>query len=112
MSGFTPTVKFETDFDGDHLTFELRRLKIKHHALILRIAEKDSSLSDRVALLLDTGKAILPDCVVSIQGLVISDIPNVDINFILDEAYFLPLIDILLTQLVQISRVESTDIKN
>ena len=113
MSGFTPTVKYELDFDGDHVVFELRRLKVKHRAQVMRASDKGTALpGDREALLSDSAKAILPECVVSMAGLTIAGQPATDIKTILEEAYFLPLMDKVLAELMRLSLPSEVDAKN
>lgn len=112
MSGFTPTVKFELDYDSDHLVFELRRLKVKHRALIMRTFEQGQGAGERDAILAENGLKILPDCVLSISGLVVGGKPITEIKDILEEAYFLTLVDKLLAQLIRISRPQGEDVKN
>ncbi len=113
MSGFTPTVKYELDFDGDHLVFELRRLKVSHRAQVMRASDRGiDKPGDREALLSESAKAILPECVVSVTGLMISGQPVTDIKTILDESYFLPLVDKVLAELIRTSLPTETDVKN
>lgn len=119
MSGFTPTVKFQTDFDGDHLTFILKRLKVKHQAKIMSATSKNKLPEETTEQkidswrdLMDVGREILPECIVSMEGLTISGSGITDINIILEEAYFLPLVDLVLAELMRSSRVQDVDVKN
>lgn len=111
MSSFTPTVKFELDFDGDHLNFELRRLKVKHRVVVMQAVGKATEAASE-ALLAEAGQAILPDCVVSMSGLIVAGQPVTDIKILLEEAYFLPLVDKVLAELVRVSRVQEDEAKN
>lgn len=111
MSSFTPIVKYTTDFDGDHLVFELRRMKVKHHAAVMRAVDL-SKAGERESMIAETGQSVLPDCVVSMTGLTIAGQPVVDIKAVLDEVYFLPLVDNLLAELIRVSRVQETEVKN
>lgn len=112
MSNFTPTVKYEVNFDGDHVVFHLRRLKVKQRAKILASANGDTSPENRESLIADTAAAVLPECVVSMAGLTIEGAPVKDVADIVDETYFLGLLDNLLAELLRISRVREDEAKN
>lgn len=113
MSGFTPTVRYEMDFDGDHLVFELRRLKVSHRAQVMRASDRGTDKAgDRESLLSESAKVILPECVVSMTGLTISSQPVTDVKTILEESYFLPLMDKVLAELMRLSLPTEIDAKN
>jgi hypothetical protein len=109
MSQFTSTVEKTVQFDGDQVKVVLRRLKNKHTILLSpHIRPADSSGDVKVSFaefaeLAEKAERILPDCVVSMSGLVDQAGRELAVVDIISEAYFSSLLVSLLTELMLLS---------
>lgn len=117
MGHFTQAVEERITFDGDELVLTLRRMQNKH---LLHIAPHlaggnapgtNAGLLLRSAALVDASKEMLRECVVGFQGLKDKAGNSMAFSDILEEAYFLPLLDQVLGRLLQISVMTEVDAK-
>jgi len=102
MGHFTPVVIFTTEFDGDQITFKMRRLLRRHVVkLAPHVSQNGETLSFSGQMeLMDIAAKIVPDVVESMTGLVIEGRDGT-INEVLDEAYFAPLLGNLLVEMLR-----------
>lgn len=101
MSQFTPTLHYETEFDGDKITCEMRRLKRKHMLELISVLKSESSAAGEteakltsMSQLAEAASRILPECLVDkkLSGLKDKDGNALSLDQIIEEAYFAPLI--------------------
>ena len=116
MSGFTPLVTFETEFDGDTITFKLRRLKQKHMLLLSPHLEKMSGDDVKISFTdameaEDVLSKIIPDCIDSMEGLKTADGAVLNVSDIVGELYFSRLIGKIMGKLYEISSPKGDEIK-
>lgn len=96
MSNFTTTFTHQSVFDGDTVKVELRRLKRKHVAKLSPFfAQAESGeiklkFADQLQLL-EVLEHILPECVVSIDGLKDKGNNALKLSDIIEDIYFMPL---------------------
>lgn len=102
MSGYTPTITYEADFEGDHVVFKLRRLKRKMFNRVL--SEIDLGQADDqgdLAVKMTTADSLrlmsmiadeLKDYVVSMEGLRTSDGADLGFDEVVEQAYFQELV--------------------
>lgn len=134
MGNYTKTIKYETDFDGDHIKVEMKRLKRPDAVQIIPLVgepDKDGSykienLVDQIELmnsmsdlLTDPGKKYI----INFSGLKIEDkelimqdgnIPEEDIelfNEVFTGAYFMPLLAEFTAELMDKSFLKEEDKK-
>lgn len=112
MSRFTKTVKFEQTFDGDKVTFELRRLTRRHMALLTPLIQRGRELAREQGPDVKLGPAdlqdlseqaaiILPECVVTMTGLRDAEGVAMQLSDIIEPHYFTPLLVGALTHLIK-----------
>jgi hypothetical protein len=114
MSKFTPTVKWETDFDGDHVVFELRRLTNEQMMKLAPCFPTELATGGaflRSVKLVSEAKEVLRSCVVSMHGLTDSQEQEMKLERILDEGYFIRLLDSLLGRVLKVSMLTEDEIK-
>lgn len=103
MSQFTPTLHYETEFDGDKITCEMCRLKRKHMLELISVLKSESSVVaasqteaklTSMSQLAEAASRILPECLVDkkLSGLKDKDGNALSLDQIIEEAYFAPLI--------------------
>lgn len=118
MGNFTNKVTKTFHFDGDEIQVEFTRMKNKHFVLIapylvLEDSEPKALRSGmlRSVKLVVESKQVLKECVISIEGLKSSDGTKMSLDDILDETYFISLLDQMLGQLMDASVLREVDIK-
>lgn len=116
MSGFTPDFKHEVEFDGDKVTFVLRRLKRSHMQVLAPYiktgADGDMKLTFPETMeLMGAAAQVLPDVVKSMEGLTIQGRPAT-LEEILDETYFMNFLGEVMGVLIQNSTTRAEDEKN
>lgn len=116
MSGFTKTVAFETEFEGDHITMTLARLKRK---TMLALSKYMPDTQDGAAVgaldsmqLLDVAANELTEYVTEFRGLKDSDGNALTFAEVADEMYFLELVSDIVAKLFEISNMGAKDAKN
>lgn len=119
MSNFTPTVKYETDFDDDHIVMELSRLKRKG---ILKISpflaggvQDDGTIKmsfEDQAQMATVMAEILPEHIRNFEGLKDADGNSINIDTVIDEAYFRDLVGEIMGVLFRISKPSENEVKN
>lgn len=113
MSKFTQSVESTIKFDGDEVSFTLRRMQNKH---MLKLAPTAVSLPDenrvaRTVRLVDEAKEVLKECVTNFRGLKDSQGRDIPFDTVLEESYFLALLDGMLGRLWDISILKEVDAK-
>jgi hypothetical protein len=113
MGRFTQAVNETTVFDGDTITYKLRRLQNKHMVKLSPVlsAVGTEAVLLRTARLADESKDVLLECVSEFKGAKDSDGNALTFEDVLGEAYFLMLIDSILGRLLQVSVMTEVDAK-
>ena len=116
MSNFTPHITFETDFEGDHITAKLSRLKRKDMTTVARYVDVDEEGNLAGGLdveqMIEFAAEVLPRYVEEFKGLKDADGNAISIETVVDEAYFLPLVTELVSALFDASGMKAADEKN
>lgn len=119
MSGFTPSVSFTTEFDGDTVSMRLRRLKRKDLNKVspyMKMADPKSGLVqlslEESFEFLEIMSGVLPEYVQQFKGLTDAEGNPLDLNQALEESYFIPLISAITGRLFEISNVQEGEAKN
>lgn len=113
MSRFTQAVDEKFEFDGDEVCFTMRRMQNKH---MLKLAPTAIGMPSenriaRTARLIDEAKDILRECVTNFHGLKDADGKEISFEMVLEESYFLALLDGMLGRLWEISILKEVDAK-
>jgi len=116
MGHFSKVVEQEITFDGDLLKIKMRRMKNKHMlhigpALSEPFEKSSGGLLLRTSKLVDVAKEPLAECVTELSGLKDADGNALEFKDILEESYFLPLLDQILGMLIQVSVMSEVDAK-
>lgn len=116
MSGFTPSVKKTFEFEGDKVEVVLRRLKRKDFQKWSQHLKVDGDVvkmtfSDKLEMG-DVLFGILPDYVVSFDGLKDGDGNPMSLMAALEEAYFTELVSKIIGELFKISNLSKEEAKN
>ena len=113
MSKFTPTVKFEIEFDGDTISMDLRRLKNDHMIKLSQYFSPDSKDIGltRTVKIIKEAKEVFTDCVINFQGLKDASGNLLSLDSIFDELYFTQIFDEILGKLIHISVLSGIDAK-
>lgn len=116
MSKYTPTFIRSREFDGDNISVTFVQLKRKH---LLKVAGKITKGEDGTPVLkgeqseiLELMVDILKDCAQSITGLRDASGNVVEIDTVLEEAYFLPLMSWMFSELMLASEINEEEEKN
>lgn len=112
MGRFTPTVTFTTEFDGDKVTVEFRRMRSDQGmrlAPFLRPSEDGKgiaplSIEDKIGLFRES-IPILRECLVSITGSKQPDGTENSVDTILTQEYFGPLVREIMERIMEASRI-------
>ena len=118
MGTFTPSISKSFEFDGDSVTVVFNRMKNRH---FLRIApfllpdpEGPRTLQAgmmRSVKLVEDSKDILKECIVSVSGLTDSSGRSLVLEDIIEEGFFIPLLDRMLGALMEVSVLREVDAK-
>lgn len=113
MSKFTQAVEEKALFDGDEVCFTMRRMQNKH---MLKLAPTATATPGenrvaRTARLVDEAKDVLRECVSNFRGLKDAEGKEVPFETVLEEGYFLALLDGMLGRLWEISILKEVDAK-
>lgn len=118
MTQFTSTFVHESEFDGDHVLAEFKRLKRKHVAKLspFFVAAEGGEVKFRLSMtqqieILAVLEDILPDVVVRLEGLKDKGGNALKIADIVDSIYFMPLLQSWMGALLQNSFLGATDEK-
>lgn len=110
MSNFTPLVPFAIDFDGDHITMDLCRLKKKTMLKIGPHFDGEKGEDGKIVLAFEDQKqllimmeGILPEYVSNFDGLKMKDGTKILLEMALEQSYFMILTSAILSKLVEIS---------
>lgn len=123
MSGYTPTLTFETDFDGDHVVFKVKRIQRalfrKIMPLLPTVEEGDEEKDIEVKMthqqsidMLEICIDDLPDYVESMEGLKDSSGNKLEFKQIVNETYFQVLLMELVSFMMQNARPGKEEGKN
>lgn len=118
MGRYTPTVVLETEFDGDVVRVEMKRMT---SAQSMRLAPflrqsldgkgiEPLTIQDKVGLFKES-MTILPECIVSITGVRDANGLAIDQQTILSQEYFGPLAGKIMEKLMESSRLKEDDAK-
>lgn len=117
MGRYTPTVTFETEFDGDQIKVEMRRMTSAQSmrlAPFLRPGQEGGimalTMEDKIGLFKES-MTILPECIIGISGVKTPTGEAVDQQTILREEYFGPLVARIMQHLMLVSRAKEDDAK-
>ena len=107
MGHFTQAVEEKTTFDGDEVAYSLRRMQNKHMVklapLLVTSPSNPESALVRTARMVEGAKDVIKDCISNFRGVKDSSGADMTLDAVLDESYFLPLLDELLGRLLQVS---------
>ena len=112
MSNFTPTVKFETEFEGDTVRMNLRRLKRGDMMKLSPYLTTETGGAIDGMQLMDISAGFIRDYVFDFCGLTDAEGSELPFTAITDEVYFLGLISEIITRLFEISNMGEGDEKN
>ena len=113
MGRFTQAVDEIVTFDGDTVSFTLRRLQNKHMlvlAPVLAALPGENALA-RTARLVQAAEGILRECVTNWQGPKDASGKALTFDEVLAESYFLSLLDEVLGRLLKVSVMQEVDAK-
>ena len=111
MSKFTPLVKFETSFEEDEITMNLRRLKrVAFMSLTPYLTSGADGTVDEVAMM-DVATELLPDYVQNFKGLVDAKGEEIALEDMIVETYFIELITEIIKELFDISKIGKTSVE-
>lgn len=113
MGRFTQAVDETVEFDGDTVSFTLRRLQNKHMlvlAPVLAALPAENALA-RTARLVQAADGILRECVTNWKGPVDANGRYMTFDEVLAESYFLSLMDEVLGRLLKVSVMQEVDAK-
>jgi hypothetical protein len=109
MSNYVPTVRFETEFEGDIISMELRQLTRKTFldwTPFLSKMDDEGKLSEEDTIkMVNVAADILPEYVSDFKGLKDANGNPISIETVSTEVYFMDLVSILVTKLMEISQV-------
>lgn len=117
MSGFTPTVRYETDFGDDHITMSLKRLKRKDFMkLSPYMGEPDGEGNMRITFqsqleMMNVIGTQVPEYVENFQGLTDANGQALGIETVVEEVYFQDLLGEIIQELMRISHPSEADLK-
>ncbi len=112
MGKFTQKVQGTQEFDGEVVSYMLRRMTNQQlMALAPSFSKTDANIVFRTARLVEEAKDVLQDCVSDVAGY--RDAAGAPVSFatMIEEGYFLPLIDKILGHLWQVSVVSEDEAK-
>lgn len=119
MGRYTPTVRFETEFDGDKVVVVFKRMQSSHSMRLapflrpLPDGEKGIeplTVEDKIGLFKES-LPILRECIVEITGSKQPDGTENTVDTILSQEYFGPLVTKIMEQLMSASRLQEDDAK-
>lgn len=111
MSNFTPTVQETIEFDGDSVVVTFKRLSRKAMFELTPFITSDGNVKDEAGMMAKASEFV-PSHVVSIEGLTDSTGAAIDIQTVVDNAYFIELTSEIIVALFDSSKLVETDIKN
>jgi len=113
MSRYTPLVPFATDFDGDHVTCNLRRLE---RGALLKLApylnDTGSMQFEDQAQFAEVMSDLLPEYVTDFRGLVDANGQPIDLDTVVRVAYFQALVGEIVGALLVSSKPTEDEVKN
>lgn len=113
MGRFTQAVDETVTFDGDTVSFTLRRLQNKHMlvlAPVLAALPGENALA-RTARLVHAAEGTLRECITNWQGPKDASGKVLTLDEVLAESYFLQLLDEVLGRLLKVSVMQEVDAK-
>lgn len=114
MGRFTQSVEATAKFDGEEVRYTLRRMQNKN---MLKLSPGfsqqagDANIVLRTARLVEESKDVLRECVSNVSGYKDNAGNPVAFETMLEESYFLPLLDAMLGRLWQVSIMMEVDAK-
>lgn len=112
MGKFTQKVPGTQEFDGETVRYTLRRMTNQQlMSLAPSFGSEDANIVFRTARLVKEAREVLQACVSDVSGYRDSDGTAVTFETMLEEAYFLPLIDKMLGHLWRVSVVSEDEAK-
>ena len=117
MSGFTPSVNFTLEFDGDTIDVTCKRLKRKDMIKLSPYINVDEDGGVKMSFesqmkMFDVMSNLLPEYIIKFDGLTQSDGSKIDIKGALAESYFNSLTGDLISNLMRISSLSEEESKN
>lgn len=113
MSKFTPSNTIEIDFDGDKVSFEFSRLLNEQLVRILpyfQSTDLQKGLANTARLLSEQGE-VIQKSIKSMKGLVDASGVEIKLPDAIKEAYFMPLFDQFVGELLRVSIPRGDQIK-
>lgn len=113
MGRYTQNVIEKIDFDGDEITVTLRRMQNKHMLILSPLLQENPGehVFARSSRIIAGAGDVLKECIVSLEGLRGADNNNIGIDIVLNDAYFMSLVDKILGRLLGASVVTESDAK-
>lgn len=118
MGNFTSKFTKTFHFDGDEISVGFTRMKNKHFILIAPYLVLDDSEPKalragmlRSVKLVEESKQVLKECIIDIKGIKDSAGRELLLDDILEQAYFISLLDQMLGQLMDASVLRESDAK-
>jgi len=117
MSKYTPTVRFETVFENDTVTMDLKQLSRKTFLGWMPYFSKtdeDGKLTPEDTLnLVNEAAEIIPSHVVDFKGLRDANGDAISLKTVVDEVYFIELVSQIVMRLIEICQVgKGTEVKS
>ncbi len=114
MSGYMPTVRFETEFEDDRITMTLRMLERKVFMNWMPYFSKlddDGNLTNQedIIKLVNESADMLPDYVNDFTGLKDANGNAVDLKAVIRDVYFIQLVSTIVAELIKISQMSKTE---
>jgi hypothetical protein len=114
MGRFTQAVNETATFDGESVSYTLRRMQNKHMLKLSPIfsdVKPGEKLIFRTARMIEEAQDVLKECISNVAGYRDAEGHPVSFETMLSESYFLPLLDEMVGKLWQISVMTEVDAK-
>ena len=113
MGRYTQNVVEKINFDGDEITVTLRRMLNKHMLALspVLVAREGEGVFERSSRIIVSAKEVLKECIVKIEGLRDASNVEIPIDTVLEDAYFMSLLDAILGRLLGASVLTEQDAK-
>lgn len=109
MSKFTPSVFYETEFEGDKISMRLSRLKRAHMMKLVQLLDIDKETRQvsegSIIKCVDYLADELPGYIQDFKGLKDEDGNAITLQEVINEGYFLYLLSDIVGQLMHISKL-------
>jgi len=117
MSNYTPSMTLTTEFEGDSVVIKLRRIKRTHVMSMMPYMKRLPGTDDfepdesKFSEMFDTICSWIEEYIESITGLVDTENNPININTIIEEQYFFPLLQEIAMKLLNSRGVSAKDAK-